>query len=51
MLKGEGLHNNHHYKQTALNTAFKPGEFDPTWFVLKWIFLDKETIAKHEKNL
>lgn len=51
LLKGEGLHNNHHFNQTALNQAFKKGEFDPTWFILKWIFLDKETIAKHEKNL
>lgn len=51
MTGGEGFQNNHHYDQVALNQAFKKGEFDPTWYVLKWIFLDKETIAKHQKTL
>lgn len=46
--RGESLHNNHHHEQNALNQAFKKGELDPVWYLLKWIFLDKETIAKHE---
>jgi stearoyl-CoA desaturase (delta-9 desaturase) len=45
---GEGYQNNHHYDQVALNQAFKAGEFDPTWYILKWFILDKETIKRHE---
>lgn len=48
---GEGFQNNHHHDQIALNQAFKKTELDPTWYILKWLFLDKETIAKHQKTL
>lgn len=48
MTLGEGLHNNHHHDMTRLNQAFRPGEFDPTWWFMKWIFLDSETRGCHD---
>lgn len=36
---GEGLHNNHHFKQTAVNLAFKPGEFDLGYLYIKTLMI------------
>lgn len=39
---GEGLHNNHHAKQSAYDFAMKDDEFDPSgWFIKKFILKSK----------
>ena len=35
LVGGEGLHNNHHAVPTAARFAFKRGEIDPGWYVIK----------------
>ena len=35
LVAGEGLHNNHHAVPTAARFAFKKGEIDPGWWVIK----------------
>lgn len=45
---GEGYQNNHHHDMTRLNQAVETGEFDPTWWFMKWIFIDAETRHRHE---
>lgn len=35
LVAGEGLHNNHHARATASRFAFRPGEFDPAWWVVR----------------
>lgn len=32
---GEGWHNNHHHYATSARHGFFPGEFDPTWWLLR----------------
>jgi stearoyl-CoA desaturase (delta-9 desaturase) len=49
---GEGLHNNHHEYPSSARFSLKPGEFDPSWWVIRALervglaHVKREPIAK-----
>jgi stearoyl-CoA desaturase (Delta-9 desaturase) len=45
---GEGLHNNHHAAPTTAHLAFRRGEFDPAWPVIRLLRRLRWATVRHE---
>ncbi|HEX8803285.1 MAG TPA: fatty acid desaturase [Acidimicrobiales bacterium] len=46
---GEGLHNNHHAAPTTAKLAFRPGEVDPAWPVIRLLRRLGHASVRHER--
>lgn len=46
---GEGLHNNHHAAPTTARLAFRRGEFDPAWPVIRVLRRLRLVTVRHER--